>query len=477
MSTSLSYTGLAERAVQWLQRQSAKRAPVPGGLPNPFLDGVFAPVDHETTQTRLEVLGELPPELNGLYARIGPNPAAAPNPALYHWFIGDGMVHGLRLREGRALWYHSRWIGSDSANKTLKRPLASGKRRGVSDVVNTNVYGHAGRVWASTEAGVLPVQLDGELNTVRHALFESNVSSAYSAHPHRDPLTGDLHAICYDALTPWRVRYVRVSAAGQVDRVVNIPVRHGPMIHDCAITASQVIVLDLPVTFSWSQAIGGSSFPYGWNAKHQARVGLLPREGQAKDMRWFDVDPCFVFHPCNAYDLPDGGVVLDVVVHARMFDRSRVGPEQDGKPRFERWTLPAGGSQVQRHVVSEHPQEFPRLDERLVGQPYRYAYTVDAQFDQPGGQPLLRHDLQTGQTTQHVFGPRRTPGEFVFVPRHADSAEDDGWLVGFVHNHETQRGEFHVLNARDLGGTPQAVVYLSERVPMGFHGNWIPDTP
>jgi carotenoid cleavage dioxygenase-like enzyme len=187
------------------------------------------------------------------------------------------------------------------------------------------------------------------------------------------------------------------------------------------------------------------------------------------------VDPCYVFHPCNAYDLPDGSVVLDVAVHARMFDRSKAGPELDGHPHFERWTLPAKGQRVVRQLICDHPQEFPRLDERLVGQPYRYAYAVDARFDLPGGQLLLKHDLQTGQRTQHVFGPQLTPGEMVFVPRHAHSEEDDGWLIGFVHNHASKLGEFHVLNARDIGGPPQAVVKLPVRIPMGFHGNWIAD--
>jgi len=222
-------------------------------------------------------------------------------------------------------------------------------------------------------------------------------------------------------------------------------------------------------------AMSGSHFPYAWNERHQARVGLLPRDGEARDIRWLDVDPCYVFHPCNAYDLPDGSVVLDVVVHARMFDRSSVGPELDGQPRFERWTLPAAGTKVQRQLISGIPQEFPRLDERLVGRPYRYAYAVDSRFDQPGGQALMRHDLQTGETLHHVFGPDHTPGEFVFVPRRADSAEDDGWLVGLVVNRATEKGELHVINADDFTGMPQAIVALPERVPMGFHGNWIAD--
>lgn len=464
----------AERAVRWLQQHSANRHASKPKVSNPFLEGVYAPVSHESTDSSPAVVGQLPTELNGLYVRIGPNPLTPPHPAHYHWFMGDGMVHGVRLRDGQALWYRSRWVGTDSAQTTLGRPLAPGRRRGVSDVVNTNVFGHAGRVWAATEAGVLPVEMDGELNTLRHGLLHSAASSPYSAHPHLDPTTGDLHAVCYDALTPWRVRYVRANAAGQVDRSIDIPVRHGPMVHDCAITRSQVIVLDLPVTFSWRQALGVGAFPYAWNDRHPARVGLLPRSARsARDIRWLSVDPCYVFHACNAFDLPDGSVVLDVVAHARMFDRSRVGPELDGQPRFERWTLPAQGESVRREVINDHPQEFPRLDERKTGQPYRYAYAVDVRSDVDHSRPLLKHDLHTGQTTRHDFGPHLTPGEMVFVPRSADSAEDDGWLIGWVHNGHTQCGELHVLNASDISAPAQAIVQVSARVPAGFHGNWI----
>lgn len=465
---------LAERTVGWISRWARQRQPYQAS--NIYLEGPFAPVHDEVTETRLKVTGELPRELNGLYARIGPNPTHVDNPGLYHWFAGDGMVHGLRLADGDALWYRNRWIGSDSVRRTQGKPLAPGPRRGVSDVVNTNVFGHAGRVWASVEAGMLPVQLDGELETVRHGYFDSDVSRAFSAHPHRDPDTGSLHAICYDALDQRRVHHVEVDASGRVARLVDIPVSHGPMIHDCAITRSQIVVLDLPVTFSLSRVLRGNSMPYVWNDKHPARVGLLPLKGESRDIRWFNVEPCFVFHPCNAQDTADGGVLLDVVVHHRMFDRSRVGPETDHQRiTFERWTISPHRSDVVREVLHEGHQEFPRFDERLTGRPYRHAYTVGFDFNFAVAQQLNAYDLATGRHTAHQFGLGRIPGEAVFVPRTPDAAENDGWLVCYVSDMNTGTTDFVVLNAADVAGPPQAVVHLPVRVPLGFHGNWIPD--
>ncbi|HEX5374402.1 MAG TPA: carotenoid oxygenase family protein [Aquabacterium sp.] len=443
---------------------------------NPFLQGPFAPVAQERTDTSLTVHGQLPPELHGIYARIGPNPIKPPaKPQKYHWFTGDGMVHGVRLEGGQARWYRNRWIGSKSVQKNLQRPKLPGDTRGVFDTVNTNVFAHAGRIWASVEAGPMPVQLDAELNSVKHGLPGFTLSLPFSAHPHLDPISGDLHAVCYDAIQHRQVFYVRVGTDGEIDKVVRIHVQHGPMIHDCAITRSKVMVLDLPVTFSWWELVKRSGFPYIWNDRHPARVGVLPREGDSEDIRWYEVDPCFVFHTCNAYDLPDGGVVMDVVVHERMFDRSRVGPEADTQARFERWTLPAQGHRVERQVICTRAQEFPRLDERRVGQSYRYAYAVEFSADALGGQSLLKHDLQQGGTTEHRFGADRKPGEFVFVPKSAEAAEDEGWLMGLVYNLRTQHGELHVLDAQDLTREAQAIVEMPDRIPMGFHGNWIAD--
>lgn len=462
----------AERGTAWLIRNLQKR--VPYSPENPYLAGALAPVNVESTVTDLKVTGRIPKELNGLLARIGPNPLNVANPGAYHWFLGDGMVHGLRLRDGKAQWYRNRWVGVDSVNKALGRPKAPGPRRGAIEVVNTNIIGHAGRLWALVEAGALPVELDGDLNTVKHGLFDSAVRTAFSAHPHLDPDTGNLHAVCYDPLYQNRVQHIVIDPAGQVARQVNVPVSHGPMIHDCAITQSQVVILDLPVTFSVKSMLQGSGLPYAWNPKHEARVGLLPKQGGAEEVRWFSVDPCYVFHPCNAYDLPDGSAILDVVVHERMFDRSLHGPESQ-KVTFERWKLDNATRRVQRTVLSETGQEFPRFDERLTGKPYRYAYSAGIDIDNQRPQPLIRHDLHTGKVDFHHYGPSHATGEVVFVPRAADSAEDDGWLLSYVYDLARARSQVVIVNAGDVGGEPQAVIELGVRVPMGFHGNWIAD--
>jgi carotenoid cleavage dioxygenase len=462
-----------ERAVHWVAHAAQKR--VPYGKTNGYLEGPYAPVHVETTETGLPVSGTLPRELNGVYVRIGPNPIDVPNPAAHHWFLGAGMVHGVRMRDGKALWYRNRWVGTDGVQQRLGRPIVPGPRRGTFDIVNTNVIAHAGGLWALIEGAALPVELDREFNTVRHGLFAGPAIRSFTAHPRRDPQTGDLHAVCYDVKIRNRVDYVVIGPDGTLLREIGISVRHGPMIHDGAVTRSHVVILDLPVTFSMGALLRGSPLPYSWNERHPARVGLLPRDADGGAIRWHEIDPCYVFHIANAYDRDDGSTVIDVIAYPRMFDSSSRGP-QSPTSSFERWTVNPASTRVKRSLISDFLQEFPRCDDRRSGQAYRYAYSIG--FDGPGAprpQPLYRYDLETGSIIRHDYGPHHMPAEAVFVPRHPGAAEDDGWLIAFVYNLRDDSSTLVVLNAGDLGGAPAATVHLPVRVPLGFHGNWIAD--
>lgn len=444
---------------------------------HPFLTGIHAPMREELTLTNLPVAGRIPPELDGRYLRIGPNPLTPPNPATHHWFTGDGMIHGLRLKGGKALWYRNRWVRTDSVSNVLGEKWAPGPRRAEFQTVNTNIAGHAGATWAMVEASGFPVRFDEELNTVAHDPFGGSLTGSWSAHPHRDPATGEWHAICYEATDADTVRHVVVGIDGRVRRDERVRVKNGPSIHDCMITERFVIILDLPVTFSLKALLDGQSFPYRWNPAHRARAGLLPREGRGDEVIWCDVDPAFVFHPANAYERDDGVVVLDVCAHATMFADSDDGPDSTYCP-FERWLIDPVRGVVTRTVIDADPQEFPRPNEDYVGRPYRYAYTMalptggDPQFQ--GATKLYKHDLSTGTRQEHDFGPNRLPGEFVFVARDPSGAEDDGWLMGLVIDRALETTDFVILDAQQFEGLPEAIVTLPHRVPPGFHGNWIP---
>jgi carotenoid cleavage dioxygenase len=193
--------------------------------------------------------------------------------------------------------------------------------------------------------------------------------------------------------------------------------------------------------------------------------------GGNDDVTWIDVDPCYVFHPVNAYDDGDR-IVADVVRWPSMFATDTTGPNE-GTATVERWTIDPGHGRVGVEVVDERGQELPRVDERLVGRRHRYGYTIE--LGEPfRGLAALRHDFVTGRTERHDYGPGRTTGELVFVPAGADAAEDDGWLMSCVDDPATGRADLVVLAAGDFTGEPVATVHLPGRVPLGFHGNWIP---
>ena len=463
------------QGVNALHRFNRDRMAAPD-RPNPYLSGPNRPLEREFTLEQPVVRGRIPPQLDGCYARIGPNPIVKVNPANHHWFMGDGMVHGVRLQAGRALWYRNRWIRSTQVSQALGEAPKPGPRQ-RSDTVNTNVLSFAGKPWALVEAGGWPVQLDGMLDTVAHDPFGGSLKGSFSAHPHLDTTTGAMHAICYDAGEPNLLRHVVVGPDGRVQREEPIAVQHGPSVHDCMITEHYVLVLDLPVTFSMQRYLAGYSFPYAWNPEHRARVGVLGKTVPGREIVWCEVDPCYVFHPSNAFETADGRITLDVVAHPTMFEQSRIGPSAEGS-KFERWTIDPAARKVSRQVVDAQPQEFPRLDERFIGRPYRHAWTVQLTPDESGefmpGRQLIHHDLQTGTRQVHDFGTGRLVSEFVFVPRSAGAPEGDGWLMGYVVDAPRRTSELVILDALDFSGEPVAAVEIPHAIPLGFHGNWMP---
>jgi carotenoid cleavage dioxygenase len=248
------------------------------------------------------------------------------------------------------------------------------------------------------------------------------------------------------------------------------------MVHDCSITERWMVVYDLPVTFDLDDAMSGALLPYRWNDDHPARIGLLPLHGRGDEVRWFDVAPCWVFHPLNAFDDGDR-VVLDVVRYGRMFQDRLLGPD-DGTPLLWRWTIDTASGAVTEEQRSDVPMEFPRVDERLVGRPHRWGYASTIRSNEVendfGGQ-LVRIDAKSGDTSVIDLGPGRLAGEFVHVPRDPSAAEDDGWLVSLLQDTTTDRGELVVYPAGDPAAGPVARVLLPNRVPLGFHGSWVPD--
>lgn len=441
---------------------------------NPFLAGNLAPVAEEVTAHDLPVTGRLPEELDGRYVRNGPNPHGDVDPARYHWFSGTGMVHGVRLRGGRAEWYRNRWVRDPTLAREMGEdpPANDWPADHVTFPANTNVIAHAGRTFACVEAGFPPIELSDDLETVRISSLGGSLPRAFSAHPKRDPATGELHVMTYWWGWGNQVQYLVVGTDAKVRRSVDIALPGGPMVHDISFTDKWVLVFDLPCVFDLDAAMSGAPLPYYWNPDYEARIGLLPREGSAADISWCSIDPCYIFHPMNSWDAGDGTVVLDAVRHPKMFDRERRGPSE-GDPVLARWVLdPATGAGTET-ILDDRPVEFPRINEGLIGSRNRYGYCagVGSGFAQDA---LVKVDLDRVASTVRDDTDRYGYGEPVFVARDGARDEDDGWVMALRHDRERDLSELAVLDARDITADPVAVVHLPARVPNGFHGNWMP---
>jgi len=445
---------------------------------NRYLVGNFAPVREEVDAVDLPVTGSLPKELNGRLLRNGPNPVNDPDPATYHWFLGDGMLHAIHLRDGKAVSYKNRWVRTDIAADALGEPRVPGPADvwDLGSPANTHVVHHAGRTLALVEVA-LPTEVDKDLNTVGRFDFDGRLRSAMTAHPKIDAATGEMHFFGYNIFGPPYLRYHVADASGALVKTEDIDIPGPVMIHDFAITENNVVFFDLPVLFDMDLAAKGL-FPFSWQPdSYGARVGVMPRGGTGADVRWVDVEPCYVFHPLNAYDEPDGRVVVDVVRHPSMFVQDRHGPSGQGQePTLDRWTIDLAGNKVLEDRLSEHAQEFPRIDDRLAGRRHRYGYGTYFGTNDDGIRlgGLLKHDLVAGTTAIHDFGAGMSSSEGVFVEASDAAGEDEGWVLSVVYDEAADASFVAVLDATDFAAPPVATIQLPQRVPFGFHGSWVP---
>jgi carotenoid cleavage dioxygenase-like enzyme len=434
-----------------------------------FRTGNYAPVHDELTAFDLPVEGRIPAELNGWYLRNGPNPRAGEG----HWCVGDGMVHGIRLENGRAAWYRNRWVRTESFDNPVPLYKDDGSRNLHSSIANTHVVRHGGKTLALMEFS-LPYEISNDLKTLGAYDFGGMLTDSMTAHPKICPNTGELHFFGAGNIFEPHVSYHRADADGRltISRPIDVPAL--TLMHDFALTAEHVVFLDLPLLFNLNVALTGPSerdLPYRWDDQYRARLGVLRRDDPYGQLRWFDIDPCFVFHVVNAHDVtaPGGNAIaLEVLRYDEMWrDNSEFGTDA----ALWRWTINLDTGVVEETQLDDRGVEFPRIDDRLAGTSARYSVAV-------GSGALVRYDLQRDTAVEHRFGAAGeagAPGEAVFAPAVGRPDELAGWYLTYVYNSVTDSSDLVVIDASDFEGEPVARIRMPRRVPHGFHGNWIPD--
>lgn len=433
--------------------------------------GNYPPVSKEITETELKVEGTIPPELSGLYVRNGPN---AWQGSSDHFFMGDGMLHGVRLEQGKARWYKNRYVQTpvlfEEPGILLKPPALQ------DNMSNVSMLHHGGKLLSLGEAG-WAYEIDPEdLSTREVVNYDGKLQTAMTAHPKIDPETGVMHFFGYSVFEPY-LTYHQANAQGEL--IKSLPLQSdGPaMMHDFAMTENHVIFMELPVLFSMMKAVTMDPFPFGWDESAACRMGVLPKNGSAADLKWFDVPTCFIFHTMNAFERGN-----EIVLDAARYDSLWVKGSGDfNHPAYlSRFTMNLESGAVSVDRVHQQALEFPQINRQNLGRDYRYGYCLtagvkDNHIDYDGATGFIKVDTATGSADRFDLPNGLSPAEPFFVAAADGSGEDHGYLLSYVYDASSHTSDLWIMEADNVGAGAIAKIKLPVRVPVGFHGVWVPE--
>ncbi|HTE50944.1 MAG TPA: carotenoid oxygenase family protein [Kofleriaceae bacterium] len=472
---------------------------LPPGDDHPYRTGPWTPSLVEYDATDLDVDGELPDDLDDVYLRNTENPLL-PAIGRYHPFDGDGMVHAVHFRAGRAD-YRNRFVRTVGLAAELEagEPLwagiiespASSKRDGwgartrMKDASSTDIVVHNGLAlttfYQCGDAYQLdPVTLADRGRASWSGRFPSDLG--ISAHPKLDPHTGELLFFNYGTEAPY-MHYGVVSADGQLAHYVPVPLPGPRLPHDMAFTERYALLFDFSLFWDPALLARGVYRPRFFEDV-PSRVAVVPRRGGPEPIRWFEISPTYVLHWINAYEDGDE-IVLDGFHQAcpqprprpdagpwgalqQMTDTSELGT------RPHRWRLDLATGSARESFLDDRFSEFPTIHPMRAGRAHRYAYAMTSP---PGWflfDGIVRFDLVGGGQERYAFPDGVFASESPVVPRAGSTAEDDGYLVTLVTDMPSDRSECWVFDASDVASGPIARLRLPARISSGTHAHWAP---
>jgi carotenoid cleavage dioxygenase len=450
---------------------------------HPFLNGIFAPIHRELDETPVEVIaGALPRDLSGTYLRNGPNCRFTPIGSYTYPLDGDGMVHAVHIHDGRAT-YRNRFVRTPAmaAEEKAGRALWGGLLTPImpsadevgpdlagtyKDLPDVNVIRHAGRLLALAESA-RPFLLRDDLDTVGPWYFGGALPKGLTAHPKLDHASGELVAFRYDFEAPlltWSV----IGADGSVVRAEqSVEIDATYMIHDYVITQRFLVLFVCPARFELS---GTPSLR--WEPERGTRIAVIARDGSAAP-RWIATEAFWVWHFANAFEEIDDRGGTTIVVDFSRWSQLAMGEEKaPATGAVTRARLDPAAGTARFDTLDERITEFPRIDDRLTGQPHRYFYAAakDGTAGPGTWNALCRYDTLTGRVTTRACGATMI-GEPIFAPSTQGAEDDIGYVLTYVF--EGERTSLLVLHASDIAAEPAAVLRLPQRVPFGLHGCWV----
>lgn len=468
---------------------------------NPYLHGPYTPVVAEITEVDLEVVaGKLPDDLYGAYMRNGPNPVFKPKD-LYHWFDGDGMVHAVYFRDGRAS-YIRRWVRTQA----LRDELAQGAS-GLSgimgpfdlermsdeagatnpdyckDTSNTTLTWHNGRVLSQWYNAGRTYALDPlTLDTVANETFGGKIDTTLNAHAKWDPRTGELIDYDYGDFRSYLTYHV-VGADGKSKHTAHVDLPGPRLPHDTTITPRFTVLHDFPLFHNPDVLRRTGRRVVEFHRDMPSRFGVIPRYGTQEQVRWFEFEPGYVLHMVNAWEegdwiTMDGCFQPDPTIRR---DRSEgvlgsMLAYLRYRGHLRRWRMNVRTGEKSEQQLDDLNVEFCLPDTELYGVKSRYSYhqRVPTDFQTLAFDGLVKYDHE--QQTREVYEYPRGwyPSESPFAKSTRGGSEDRGYVITVATNAQDYSGEAWVFDAQRITTGPIARVKLPGRVPVGFHAAWIP---
>jgi carotenoid cleavage dioxygenase len=453
-----------------------------------FPPGFNSPTRFEADIYDCEVWGEIPTDIEGTFYRIQCDfQYRPPENEWFTGFNGDGHISAFRFANG-SVDFKSRYVKTDRLmterrhrrrlwgvyrNHLTDDPLVANVDRGAA---NTHIYWHGGKMLMLKE-DALPYAIDPySLETHGSWDFRGKwTATSMSAHPKIDPVTGEMIAYSYQAkgdLTDDIAVYT-VNPAGHIVNEVWLKSPYLGIIHDIAITQKYIVIPVIARTTSLERLETGEPM-WEWDGSLPTMVGLLPRDGDAGDVRWFQGPSRNTLHFLNAAD-EGNQVVMDLPVSDTERSASQI----------KRWTfdLNSRDDRFGEEVVSTANGFLARMDDRYLSLPYRYGFvghtdpSLPFDAERAGGNmrvtnTYVRYDLRSGQESTYYAGDVQSLQESGFVPRRGSTEEGDGYIMGVASNYAEMASELHIVDANRMEEGAVAVVKLPFRLRSGTHVNW-----
>ncbi|KAL0394081.1 UNVERIFIED_CONTAM: Carotenoid 9,10(9',10')-cleavage dioxygenase 1 [Sesamum latifolium] len=497
----------------------------------------FAPVDEigEPVQATL-VHGSIPHDFpEGVYIRNGSNPLHGAQKSAVSifgksnniWVEGEGMIHALYFNKhddssSDANWttfYNNKYVSTDTfeLEKQRKKPVFLPSTEGDPSAVlaafllnqmrfgmanktmsNTNVFEHAGKYYSITEIDVAPYEIDIQtLETLGRTWDEiaESWNRQFTSHPKKAPGTGELVIMGIDAKKPYLVLGVISADGKKVLHKVDMKFERIILFHEMGVT--QKIIR--------------------YEKDKYARIGVMPRYGDVDSVRWFEVKPCCAFHIINCYEEDDEVVVMACIAQDSIIPGPDLGKDkmewfsrgfkkvssyhenmEEGflfaRPYEWRMNMKTGQVKEKYLVALDFAMDFPMINDNFIGVKNKFAYTqvVDSAASSAAGMVkyggLAKVCLQErnvklleGEDAEeyrkieyHMFPENSFCTGASFVAKQGAAEEDDGWLITFVHNEDTNISEVYIVDAKKISSEAVAKIRLPCRVPYGFHGAYMP---